>query len=234
MSGGSTAMAVMLTNASAAMDGVRAETLVLWGENDTIAPLRTARILESRIAGRLVVLPDVGHVPMREATEATLRHITEHLDPSSGGLGMRGVSSQGQVVCEGERGVEYRGTMHSLSLRDCHDVRIEDASIGQLIVEHSDGFMTNTEVGATFVSGAPTGSGLQLTRGSTFVVTGGTIQGEVAIALDQSRLDIAGTVIEATEMPFTVRAKSRVLFSSVRVSGPGGVTHAHGSVNLSQ
>ena len=51
--------------------GVRAPTLVLWGERDRMLPASEATRLASRIAGaRVVILPDAGHLPQRERPDA--------------------------------------------------------------------------------------------------------------------------------------------------------------------
>jgi pimeloyl-ACP methyl ester carboxylesterase len=46
-------------------------TLILWGREDRLLPVREARPLAERVPGaRLVVLPDAGHLPQREAPRA--------------------------------------------------------------------------------------------------------------------------------------------------------------------
>ncbi len=64
---------------------VRAPTLVLWGREDRLIPARTGLQLSGRIPGaKLVVLPDVGHVPQEEAPEAFVREVAGFLDASLG------------------------------------------------------------------------------------------------------------------------------------------------------
>lgn len=55
---------------------IRAPTLVLSGQNDTLVPVEAARILHERIAGStLVEYPGVGHVPMEEIPDETARDV---------------------------------------------------------------------------------------------------------------------------------------------------------------
>jgi pimeloyl-ACP methyl ester carboxylesterase len=50
---------------------ITAPTLVLWGERDAIMPIAHGqRLAEAIPAARIVTLPDVGHNPMWECTEA--------------------------------------------------------------------------------------------------------------------------------------------------------------------
>jgi pimeloyl-ACP methyl ester carboxylesterase len=51
--------------------GVRAPTLVLWGEKDKMLPAAEGEKLAGKIPNaRLVILPDAGHLPQRERPEA--------------------------------------------------------------------------------------------------------------------------------------------------------------------
>ncbi len=51
--------------------GVRAPTLVLWGERDKmLSPLEGERLASKITDARLVILPDAGHLPQRERPEA--------------------------------------------------------------------------------------------------------------------------------------------------------------------
>ena len=51
--------------------GVRAPTLVLWGDRDRMLPSAEGERLASRIPNaRLVILPDAGHLPQRERPDA--------------------------------------------------------------------------------------------------------------------------------------------------------------------
>ena len=55
---------------------VRAATLVLWGENDTLVTPAYGQILANAIPGaRFELIRDAGHVPMREQLQATVEAI---------------------------------------------------------------------------------------------------------------------------------------------------------------
>jgi pimeloyl-ACP methyl ester carboxylesterase len=49
------------------LPGVRTPTLLVWGREDTVTPLSSARIYERSIPrARLVTIPDCGHMPEME------------------------------------------------------------------------------------------------------------------------------------------------------------------------
>ncbi len=61
-------------------DRLRVPTLILWGREDHLIPVREGERLAKRIAGsRLVVLPDAGHLTQREQPAAFARAVAEFL-----------------------------------------------------------------------------------------------------------------------------------------------------------
>lgn len=67
------------------VEDVEAPTLILWGREDGLVPVRLGRRLASAMRdAELVVLPGVGHVPQFEAPETTRKLVTEFLEARSG------------------------------------------------------------------------------------------------------------------------------------------------------
>jgi len=65
------AIALGDTDLSAELGSIRAPTLVVHGEQDTVVPLETARLLANSIPGaQLVVIPNAGHVSNQEQPAA--------------------------------------------------------------------------------------------------------------------------------------------------------------------
>lgn len=60
---------------------ITAPTLLLWGTQDSLIPIANAQdYLRAMSDVRLVTLPGVGHLPMEEAPEASLREVLAFLD----------------------------------------------------------------------------------------------------------------------------------------------------------
>ena len=65
---------------------VHVPTLILWGREDRLIPVREAERLARRIQrSRLLVLPEAGHLPQREQPEAFSRAVAEFLAQVGGG-----------------------------------------------------------------------------------------------------------------------------------------------------
>jgi pimeloyl-ACP methyl ester carboxylesterase len=59
---------------------IKAPTLILSGQKDTLAPVQTARMFHSRIPGsQLIEYPNVGHLPMEEIPDRSARDAREFL-----------------------------------------------------------------------------------------------------------------------------------------------------------
>jgi len=60
------AVSLIEENFSSALQKISTETFIIWGGEDNVAPLRTAKVLDQYIQGaRLSIIDDAGHVPMK-------------------------------------------------------------------------------------------------------------------------------------------------------------------------
>jgi hypothetical protein len=60
------------------------------------------------------------------------------------------------------------------------------------------------------------------------MITGGRLQGETALDLTDSAVDLAGVLIGASGQPYRLAGKSKALFSVCSVMTPSGLRHWHG------
>ncbi len=61
---------------------LRMPVLLMWGDSDRLIPKESAQILQQRLrAGRLVMLPGCGHMPMIERPEVVTHEIERFLPP---------------------------------------------------------------------------------------------------------------------------------------------------------
>jgi pimeloyl-ACP methyl ester carboxylesterase len=59
---------------------IRAPTLILWGDKDPLIPVANAHEFAKRIAGaRVVIYPDVGHIPMEEVADRSAADVAAFL-----------------------------------------------------------------------------------------------------------------------------------------------------------
>jgi pimeloyl-ACP methyl ester carboxylesterase len=205
---------------TAAIRNVRAPTTLIWGQNDTVTPLRTAQVLLSRMPdARLEIVEGAQHMPAIERPEATSRLLLSALGSP---LQPRQIpvrdKSQGDVSCTDQPGATYTGTFDRLSLTNCPNARVERAFVKQLVVEGGPVELVQVAIDADAVA---------LSASNASVVgTGMTIAGDTAIRASNSRIDLAGASVRARKR--TVEAAgSRIYFSVSDIDSPQYRGDAH-------
>src|SRR5437879_3468638 len=166
---------------------IRADTLIVWGAQDTLAPLRTGKVLEMKLPrARLAVIERAGHEPMLEAPErfrAVLEAFLERGLPPAAASPAARLAKHGDASCQGERNRVFEGEYDSLSLDGCQQAQIRNARVRELRILDSTVTIDDSRIG-----GGETGLHA---RSSTVVITGGRVEGNVAITASGSRPDHA-------------------------------------------
>ncbi|MFT5353411.1 MAG: pimeloyl-ACP methyl ester carboxylesterase [Polyangiales bacterium] len=217
------ALSLIITDVGPALSAIEAPTLLLWGERDRVAPMRTAHALEGRLRTPLNVLEGVAHVPMSDAPERFVAAVSAHF-AGAPPTPAQSLETHGDFACDGEAGVELEGEYGRVELRGCEGVQIRNARIRELLIHDSNVTMENVDI----VAGDGTGV---LLEGGVLRATGGSIRGQVALSVSDGRLDFAGVTISATSQAFLVDEPTRALFSACVIqSGEGAPVHAHGDI----
>jgi len=214
------AMGLAEENFSYAIASVTAPTLVLWGDNDLTTPLRTGRVLAGNMQhAELEIIADAGHEPMRDQPERTNTLILKHLLASDAALAntyaqdssQSPLASKRDGKCAGKSGMVFEGDYRTIDLRDCSNITIRNARIGNLNAVNSKVELTDTDILSKKV-------GLQA-ENSDITMTNGKITGDIAIESMLSRLDLAGVYLKGTQD--AVRGESsKLTFSLCRVKSP--------------
>jgi len=217
---------IVLEDFTSVLPNISVPTLIVWGENDTLAPLRTGRFLAATIPGaQLAVIAGAGHVPMIEKPSA-FRGVLEPFlngDPASVATPAP-ARRHGSVRCEGRRNQLFEGDYDELILRRCDGARIRNARVRLLRVFDSSVTIDQSEIGGGDI-------GLHA-HNATIVVTGGSISGETAIYALNSRVDVAATHIRATRAAMTAPVASSLIATMSEIDSPGQRGALHGAFNV--
>jgi pimeloyl-ACP methyl ester carboxylesterase len=193
---------------TAAIREVQAPTTVIWGRDDPVAPVRTGNLLASRLPdARLRVIDGVGHTPMQESPTTFMRLLQEALaSPLSPKYAVDVPEvSKGAASCLNEPDRSFSGHYDSITLDNCSNARISGAKLRQLTVKASSVTIEDSVIDSDDVALS--------TQASQLTATSLRLRGRVAIRADNSRLDLAGVSLQATERGVEMLAPSRLYFS---------------------
>jgi pimeloyl-ACP methyl ester carboxylesterase len=216
-------LAVVMEDLSPVLPKVAAETLVVWGAEDTIAPLRSGRVLALKLPrARLTMIERAGHEPMLEAPlrfRAAIEPFLERGFPPAPAGEEAPLEQRGDASCKGKRDALFEGEYGKLTIEKCQEVRIRNARVRELRVLDSDVTIDDSRIG---------GGGIGIyARNATIMMTGGRIDGDTAISALSSRLDLAAVEVEGREAAVESQKRSYVVFSLSRVKSP----HIDGDVH---
>jgi len=226
-------LAMVQHDFSRLLQQVSAPTLVIWGEQDRVTPLRTGKLLAARLPdARLVVIRGAAHVPMTETPGILNRLVTESLRTSAApadavpasGVAVAAAASQ-PAECRGESGRRFSGKISTLTIVQCRNVTIENADIELLDIRAS-----SVDMYASRIHGDKHAITIS---DSMLVATGGDITADVPLVVDASRLDFAGVRISARERSVDATGSSTALFSVSDIDSPTGAHALHGVYELS-
>lgn len=196
----------------------RAETLVVWGKDDQVAPARIAHLLDERIEhSELVFLEDAGHVPMKDQPELFASTVSGYLD--SGLASIRAnkglpasvtpntATRNGQ--CQDQEDMLFEGDYAFIEIVRCKKVWLNHVRAKRVEVKESQGRIDSTEI-----------SGGLTVQDSTLSLTGGLLQGPIALWVKDSKLDVAGANIVGDQLALQVEGKSEFVFSVTALASP--------------
>ena len=208
------AFAMVEHDFSRVLRAIAAPTLVIWGAEDIIAPLRSGQALASAIPGaRLTVIEGAGHAPQLQFPDRFNPLVIDELDgrqfaAQPYALQRAPVRGNRAARCNGQRDQEFSGDYESVVLDNCPDARISDARIGRLQAAHSTVRIVNSSIR----------DGIDA-KNSRLELTGGTVSGR--LTLDATSVDAAATRFESDAIASNSGGVQVVLRLSVASGGSG-------------
>lgn len=173
---------------------LRAPVWMLWGEQDPVTPVRTGQALRWLLPqARLDILPEVGHVPMHDASYQTGEWLLASLQgPLPQAAPREEGASQGDGVCKDQKNRVFRGVWRSIRLEHCANAKIESATLEQLVAIHSSVALDDVTIRSP-------GTALEA-KDASISATGLRIIAARVWNLDHSRLDLAAVQLQAREL----------------------------------
>lgn len=212
------------------LEKVSAPTLIIWGEDDLIAPLRTAKVLDYRLKNsELHIIKDAGHVPMKEKREEfnALLHgflVDAKREPTK----VNTENNTGKTKfgsCIRESGVVFRGEYERIDIINCSNVLIMNADVNELFLFESRAVVENSRIGGDVAIAVES-------IGSDVKVTSTEMRGNVVLKAERSRFDFAAVDIYPKEHFIVGVSKSRFIFSVSQIVRPDGAEKLHKTMTV--
>lgn len=204
------------------------ETDIIWGEKDTVAPLRTAKVLNANIKySRLSVIQNAPHVPMKSHYSEFMTLLNQALNPINNNK-HSGVNegSQGHLRCDKKANMVYTGTFDTIVLNRCTNIKLKGVTANYLEVNDSlveaEDLVLNGELEAMTATE------------SVIRITNAVIVADRAISLSGSRLDLAGVDIIGKRYALYSDKHSQVVLSISQSKGHKYKGLAHGLYEVTE
>ncbi|ADH85298.1 alpha/beta fold hydrolase [Desulfurivibrio alkaliphilus] len=228
------ALAVAEENFNRDLRGLATPAFIIWGAEDHVTPLRTGLLLETLLPkAQLQVIPEAGHVPMREQPElfrSALQQALTAPTPAAKAKPWPGVAentaSQAERVgsCQDQHGLIFSGRYDRLIISGCRNVRLRRVEAASLTIRDSQVTIEQSRLTST-------GIAMQVTN-SAVKATGLRVEGETALVASGSRLDLAGVELVGHDTAALAEAPSLLLFSVSRSESSHGRYFLHGEHRL--
>ncbi len=210
-------LALVQNDFSRVPETIHQPTLIVWGEQDKIAPVRTGYVLESLIPNARLELIPGGHVAFIEQPQRFYELLKPQLEqtwkpPREQVMKPAQNAYRATVECRGESDQVYSGRIGSLLIENCQNILIQDAEINNAVVIDSSVTLRNSRIISLDTA--------LTVHNATLTLTAGHVEGRIAIETYNSRLDIAGTQLVGQEAVVEAPVDSTLVFSLVRIDSP--------------
>jgi pimeloyl-ACP methyl ester carboxylesterase len=228
-------LAMVQKDFSGQLEQVTMPTLLIWGGKDTIAPLRTGKMLEALLPNAtLKIIPESQHVPQMQTPQQLNKIVWEavttkpkylHKANNKTNEAMFQVNNAKTETCNKQQERYYSGRFEHLIIDECRHVTIENAKIDLLEIKNSSVTIYNSEIGA--------GEKALEVDSSTVFATATTFDADTPILADNSRLDFAGVDIKAKNAAIESQVQTYATFSLCTVESPNHTGYVHGVYTVS-
>jgi hypothetical protein len=226
------ALGLVNENFSAAVREVNVPTHIIWGDDDTVAPIRTGKVLAGLLPNaQLHVIAEAGHVPMMDNFDdfmAVLKHSLENAPLARQPQKrlesvIREEVAKQDIRCDGQDESVYSGHYKKIYLHNCHGVVLRDLVADNIELIGSEASLENVKLNTS-------GTGL-LVSNSVLTATLLQVDAKVGMVVDTSYLDLAGADFVTRDQLIDIQNNAQLYFS-LSESQQGNQTDALHGVSL--
>lgn len=213
------AISLASENFSNIPESITQKTLIIWGEKDDIAPLRTGYVLDKLIPNsQLKIIKNASHVPIVNNFDEYYKYLNSFLMDKQEIDVVKNIpiKKYDSIFINNEKNMVLSGLFKKVLIKKSKNILLKNCIIEELIIYDSDVHLLNSRVkNKNFAI---------KTEYSTLLITTSTIQATQPILSQSSRLDIAGShLLGERNVIYNInnRNNTHVIFSLSEISIQG-------------
>lgn len=219
---------LMNTDFSKQLANIKAPLLLIWGEKDPVAPLRTGKMLSLNIQGaHLEIMPGLGHNPMLQEASEFNRIITDYL---SNKLIIKNETAvhkkKDNIFLNSKSNVSINGVHGTIEIKDCRNIQISNIKSDKIIIRNSVVSFENMTIKSE-------GTGISA-YDSDITITGGSFDCGTGFLLKNCTMDLAGVKIKGEKAAVLCKqdSVSTVIFSVCSIISPYNYRSLHEVIEI--
>lgn len=190
-------------------------TLIIWGEKDTVAPLRTAYVLNKLIPNsKLEIIPNAKHVPIIDSSKKYLSLLQKHLKKRVYKKVPTEYPLLGKISkIENAKDRVLSGYFKNLEIINSKNIKIENAKIENLKINNSEVKIINSDLNL---------GKYNFIKNSTLTMSASNLNIFNTIDLFNSKIDLAGININGKVPIFqnlNENGEQNIIFSLCTING---------------
>lgn len=204
----------LVTETFFGIEKIKIPTFILWGENDEIAPLRTAYVLNKLIKNsQLKIIKNSGHVPIIDSKDIYLEYLVQFLENKI----EKDKKEEREYIdkdleINSQENIKLSCNMKNLRIINSNNIKIENCNLKGLYIRNSTVSILNSNI-------ISENTALNVID-SKVLITASDISGTVAIDTTSSKLDIAATNLNAKNVSIFSRKTNEIIFSLTTLRNP--------------
>ncbi|MDO3380762.1 alpha/beta fold hydrolase [Gilvimarinus algae] len=215
------ALALVEEDYSGDLQQLEVPTLILWGKEDPVAPLRTGELLDGQIPNStFLVYAGMGHMPVNYPEQigqpiATFLQQTTWQAPS-----IEPQKNKGDFSCKDQSDLTLGGDYRHITITHCNNIVLRNVQAQSIHITDSNVTMTHVSAQADEVALS--------VNASNVTITNGHFSGKTGLAASDSHLDFAGVELIGRQEAMTNQKASRYVFSVSHLSSADHRQSLHG------
>ncbi|WP_026803011.1 alpha/beta fold hydrolase [Aliarcobacter lanthieri] len=190
---------------------IKTPTIILWGEDDNVTPLRTGYVLNYLLENsKLNIIKNSGHVPIIDSKDEYFKYLNDFLEQDilKEEKSYKSTNNLNREL-RNNKGLLKDCSYKYLKIVDSNNLYLQNCNIQKLVVENSNIYIIDSKIGESDIA--------INSYNSNISITSSTIKADVGISINASKFDLAGVKIEATKKAIVSENENEIIFSLVTV-----------------